>query len=428
MEALSGVASAFAVVSLSIQLVDNINTLCEFWEKVRGAPKYIKELVQELRLLRSVSTQVDSLMAIMAKVQGGLSSGSRIVRTWNSFKVSLKGRQIMQFRLSLSETKSTLILARFSLSEKIHYRIAEQTMTALTDGLASLSVHRASGTVMTEIHDSLDMQGHIASLQAEMRHVTASVPQSWIRSGMQVALDNAVRGMADKLDVQDPVPPKDQGGSDTRRGRTATPSGYSGSHPDVESGQDASARLESDSRNRRNRRLGTDSFHGSYSSITSSVFGTIYLSTDKFYIDDPTFTDDSDEEGAHLGRILYRTFHAVPDNALIFEFCKQGNLMAVNSLLVNGQASPWDTNSKGWTPLHFASWNCDLALMKTLVRAGADRTALTFDFPSGNYEHCSPLVTAATITSVIEVSPQRRIEALRLLLDDSDFSDHEGQA
>lgn len=47
-----------------------------------------------------------------------------------------------------------------------------------------------------------------------------------------------------------------------------------------------------------------------------------------------------------------RTFRAVPDNSLIFEFSKSGNTTGVRSLLSRGEGSPWDTNSLGWTPLH----------------------------------------------------------------------------
>lgn len=46
------------------------------------------------------------------------------------------------------------------------------------------------------------------------------------------------------------------------------------------------------------------------------------------------------------------TFRPVPDNALIFEFCRDGNLAAVRSLLSGGHASVRDTDSEGYTPLH----------------------------------------------------------------------------
>ena len=46
------------------------------------------------------------------------------------------------------------------------------------------------------------------------------------------------------------------------------------------------------------------------------------------------------------------TFCPVPDDALIFEFCQQGNVSAVRNLLSGGRASVRDTNSQGYTPLH----------------------------------------------------------------------------
>ena len=44
-------------------------------------------------------------------------------------------------------------------------------------------------------------------------------------------------------------------------------------------------------------------------------------------------------------------FRAVPENAPIFEFCRDGNLAAVRTLLSTGHASPWDRDPEGRTPL-----------------------------------------------------------------------------
>ena len=270
-------------------------------------------------------------------------------------------------------------------SRKIHSRFHEQTMTAITTGFTNLKTQTVSGTVSTETHDAVDVQGHVESLQTEMRRVTAGVPQPWIQSGMRVVIDKAVQGMADKLNTEDVTKGNHQEVADTRRGDNSTSRGYSNPGSDVESARD-SAQLRDESRNRRVRHLGMKHFHGTYASITSSVFGTIYLCTNKFYVKDPITAEDSDGEadssimietnftfypsrclmwwGLNYGfqviiskdstswKNSLQTFHAVPDNALIFEFCEQGNVMAVNSLLAKGQASPWDTNSKGWTPLH----------------------------------------------------------------------------
>ena len=50
--------------------------------------------------------------------------------------------------------------------------------------------------------------------------------------------------------------------------------------------------------------------------------------------------------------LYIRPIRAVPDNALIFDFCRRGNISAVQTMLQRGDASTGDTSSKGWTPLH----------------------------------------------------------------------------
>jgi hypothetical protein len=43
---------------------------------------------------------------------------------------------------------------------------------------------------------------------------------------------------------------------------------------------------------------------------------------------------------------------AVPEDSLIFEFCRSGQTQAVEALLSKGMASIVDTSPKGWKPLH----------------------------------------------------------------------------
>ena len=51
---------------------------------------------------------------------------------------------------------------------------------------------------------------------------------------------------------------------------------------------------------------------------------------------------------------------AVPENSLIFDMCKQGNIPAVQLMLTRGDASTKDTSPKGWTPLHVSPLDlCD---------------------------------------------------------------------
>lgn len=48
---------------------------------------------------------------------------------------------------------------------------------------------------------------------------------------------------------------------------------------------------------------------------------------------------------------------SVPDDALIFKFCKLGNVDAVRELFRRGDASVLDVDSDGWRPLHV----CDIS-------------------------------------------------------------------
>lgn len=52
-----------------------------------------------------------------------------------------------------------------------------------------------------------------------------------------------------------------------------------------------------------------------------------------------------------------QSFRPVPDDSLIFEFCKRGNIDGIRHLLSRKEASIWDTNSKGYTPLHVSLFN-----------------------------------------------------------------------
>jgi hypothetical protein len=58
-------------------------------------------------------------------------------------------------------------------------------------------------------------------------------------------------------------------------------------------------------------------------------------------------------EKSFLGyRAQFSMPRAVSDDALIFDFCRAGYIEGIQTLLVRGEASPLDTNSDGFTPLH----------------------------------------------------------------------------
>ncbi|KAL2851042.1 nucleoside phosphorylase domain-containing protein [Aspergillus pseudoustus] len=51
-------------------------------------------------------------------------------------------------------------------------------------------------------------------------------------------------------------------------------------------------------------------------------------------------------------RYTIQPVRAVPDDSLIFSFCERGNVDAVRELFTRRQASVYDVDTEGWTPLH----------------------------------------------------------------------------
>ncbi len=57
-EILSTVASGIAVVTVAVQLGENVEKLCDFWSSIKEAPEEIQAISLDLELLSSVLTQI----------------------------------------------------------------------------------------------------------------------------------------------------------------------------------------------------------------------------------------------------------------------------------------------------------------------------------------------------------------------------------
>ena len=133
----SAAAIVTAILSITLQLAERIKHLHDFFITVTDAPQGIRETVQELRLLGAFlerladpaldpiatealcrcNAKVTALFALLKQWGPVYTSTSRRVRTWSSFKATLPKDRLDKLRLSLEETKLTLILIRQNLSE-----------------------------------------------------------------------------------------------------------------------------------------------------------------------------------------------------------------------------------------------------------------------------------------------------------------------
>ncbi|KAF7505888.1 hypothetical protein GJ744_012423 [Endocarpon pusillum] len=131
--------SGFAVVEIALQLANGFVKLHDFWTTIQEAPEEIADMVSELKclsdLLSEIATQqyngrgilsamercarkVKVLHEIVQEFEPNFTSNLGRVRFWNKLKAARKKQKLREFRDSLQETKTTLILA---LTPRCHF-------------------------------------------------------------------------------------------------------------------------------------------------------------------------------------------------------------------------------------------------------------------------------------------------------------------
>lgn len=252
----------------------------------------------------------------------------------------------------------------------MQYTYLDQNLTAISEGFAGLHLKRCSTTVTTSTNGPSDINDHVVDLRAEIEQMTRAISNPWLKAGLQMGMDKAVQDLVSSLKMNTiprrPTEPTDRASCVDLQ--TDIEKGITNSMPPL-------------LRKRSRRRY----LQGTYTSITKTLFGVFYSMSRKYQVkvgSSETLRESEFDHyeyethfilhpaqwllqwGVNFGLDMaitksvqgwknsMRTFRAVPDNSLIFEFCKSGNTMGVRSLLSRGEASPWDTNSLGWTPLH----------------------------------------------------------------------------
>jgi hypothetical protein len=137
MEVLATASSVLAVVSLALQLADNVQRLVDFWDSVKEAPVEAAEIRSQLQILgallnsieregrRSPNDDGSSLghgcllvckgsVAKLEKLSNGweqeLSRNGSIRRKWSCLRKALKGNELDRYWCELERAKSTLIM------------------------------------------------------------------------------------------------------------------------------------------------------------------------------------------------------------------------------------------------------------------------------------------------------------------------------
>lgn len=116
MEALGGVASGFAVASLSIQLVESVGKILTFIRNVKNAPSEFARLVELLERLHALLEDVRDLLEMQSSLQGQHfpTPSMTITKCLEGCEKSLKPLQdtIEQYERSQAQRESPMVLVK----------------------------------------------------------------------------------------------------------------------------------------------------------------------------------------------------------------------------------------------------------------------------------------------------------------------------
>ncbi|KAI6084135.1 hypothetical protein F4821DRAFT_177737 [Hypoxylon rubiginosum] len=416
MDGLSAAASITGILSITIQLAGGIKRLHDFFSEVNDAPQEIRETVQELRLLGSFlerlqehekrqpldpiavavlqncNNKVTGLLNFIAQWEPAYTSRKHRVRTWNSFKATLQRDRLDKLKLSLEETKTSLILIRQDLSERLQYTLKDEVLTAISHGFAKLEFQRTTKTTTTETEGAGISKDHVSDLRSEIRHLTRTMSVPWISSGLQADVEDALQELDSNLQRQAPPPPGNATGpiglaSTLPEKASSVVESVNGGHSDIdlEKGLDFHVPQPRPVMTRHPRRT----LVSNTVTIKNTPFGVIYIYSKRFVTENnqrssllgserPPTEEIKTSFKFHPARWLMSwnlnlgaelliargsrgwktdicTVRAVSNDHPVFEFCRTGNITGVKASLSTGTASPWDTNPHGWTPLHLMS-------------------------------------------------------------------------
>ncbi|KAE8441980.1 hypothetical protein EG329_004106 [Mollisiaceae sp. DMI_Dod_QoI] len=407
MDPLSGAASVIAVVTLAAQLADGLRKLVDFWKQVQKAPAEVSALFDDLenlsatlaeaelnhdergldpitdRILRDCQKRVFLLCNKISPSSRGLDSSSFKRRKWSAFRITLDKAEIEGLRRAIEKAETTLILVKvisierssisqFALQQKILQHISE-----------TLAVRPNPKTITCSASSNLDMQlldgesrscSQCSSHGLEIPHTNQpsdKSPQSFLPRASVIPRQASTRKKFQQID----------GWSRNNQ----TPLGF----------------LRAWSTTRQAEILDAGEFQASKEQdVVYALYPSWLLA--KLGLSYGLLVQARCTDG---WQYTIQPFNAVPDDALIFSFCTDGNVAAIKTLLMSGKASLRDRDSGGRTALWHATKSLQLDVVEFLLQQGADI-------------HTSDWVTRCTPVSAIARSTEapitRKISMLSL--------------
>ncbi|KAI9721239.1 MAG: hypothetical protein M1812_002400 [Candelaria pacifica] len=414
MDGLSAAAGVISVVSLAIQLAESVHKVEEFWRSVKDAPSEVRDLQERLGLLVRIldeaenletgpnkasvrvealskcRAQIDILDTIVEELKVGF-AGTKTQRKWTSIKTVWKKDKISKSKKCLEE-----ITQIFSLAMSTHQsEMQERNNKALTQRIDDLKVLVASSADEQRRFLSLPRSDSTSSTDLDLRiyqGMRKALLNPEIQDGLKLILPSSDPLSRDRIRTQPHYAP---GSSPSRQDSAAfverTPEETSLSSAmsppyvkrttvqrDLQ--QYALALAKIHYQTRLNHVEFVDEVDGTYQvdlDDRQEFEASVTIQPNR-WISSRGFSISYSHHGqAWFPSLRFRQFNLRSEDSLIFEFCSTGNVDGVRSLFSRGEASPFDTDAEGWTPLHYAASAQHPALCKLLIHKGASGDAVT---------------------------------------------------
>ncbi|KAF7945640.1 uncharacterized protein EAE97_004678 [Botrytis byssoidea] len=393
MEGLSSASAAFAVISLAVQLAESVKKLVEFWQAVEDAPGDICDLFDDLeffsaaliqnqkkfaqhspydliakRILTKCQKRIEQLSSKLSPTMAAFTSSSSRKRKWAALKITLKNEEIRKMRASVGESLVAVQMIKqdaiFDMVEIAlrHQEATSKGMSAIQEFVVQYSQNHRHMDRSTSLLPSY----HMSILSAGGDTLDASLPSFYQGSKFHVCSQTT-----DTVVLRNNLSAPSGGVSVNNVKEEITAQRVSKMQSWEADGQTPifSFRARSSSTKKTSRHV-----LGSRETVETKV-GVVFYPAKWLH-----------RLGVNVGirmsatvdngwMFTFNSFGAVPEDALIFDLCRQGSVAGVKILLDRGDASLECENPQGETPLWTAVHHGQIDVARFLIAAGAKNTA-----------------------------------------------------
>ena len=357
MDGLSSVASAFAIVSLAGELVTGVQNLYRVWISFQNAPERVRAISEDLKLLitvlRSIEdneqrygpdkimteilqkcrTQVDTVNFITDELSSQLSTGKSSRRGWAALKTTFQQDKLTKIQDILRDLKVTLSLAQ----QNAHFSCLSNQLSILTAHAAqqqqpTILIQEKKGTQ----RDPALQPGLISTQPSEDVLKEHNLNQ---RTGVKCRMES-ILGEQSRSYGWDGRTKPNPGSTVYRYGSSSKVHNIFGTFSISSEARQTVESLRKDLDSIEDKDMLRSTTIRMRPAWWLVRLGICYGLNLDF------------EHGAQPWKHTLSTFRSVPNDALIFSACKEGDIFLVRRLLESGDASTWDCNESGWTPLH----------------------------------------------------------------------------